>query len=226
MITLIGLGSTLNFAAGMAAIWEQIIPPNAVRLSSNNRVIEVPFSDEFLSSVDETTASSLSNQPERDSMNDAYTPQLEDYHSTSEMTPFGTIELAELLFAGNETTIFAIRDKPNWVIKDQANCNLQNGAIHPLLIDSLTLPGLIRFVSPPALLPFVVPLKLKYITMPIGDWYECMSRNGVARYAIMERMPIGRDEIHADKGFISPPLRSRDDQIIEEISTDSVSIIY
>ena len=216
---------SLRSATGMAAIWQQIVPPNAVRLSENNRVIEYPFGEEFLASVDSTTASFLSNQAERDAMNDAYTPQLDDYYSLSEITPFGAIELAELLVAGAESAVFAIKDKPNLVIKYQANCDLQNGVIHPLLLESHSTPDAVPFVSPPALLPFIVPLKLKFFSMHADDWYNCMSRNGVARYAILERMQIPVDVAATKIGSIGP-LSLSSEKIVDDLPRIEVSRIY
>ena len=170
----------------------QIIPPNAVELSANNRVIEKSFVDEFLETINATIADRLRVQPAIDESNDAFTPQLEESSSVSETTPFGTLRLGELYSSGYESQTFRVQNQSDLLITYYANCDVRNTLpIHPLLVASWAEVESsylrIIFVSPPALLPLDRPIKLTHVSMPKSEWYECMSRNGVVRYMIAKR---------------------------------------
>ena len=191
LITIVGLfSSVLSAVVPLEEILMQMIPQNAVQLSNNYRVIEKEFSVDFLSSIDLTIADRLRLQPAVDAENDAFTPQLEQIFLNTETTPFGTLTLADVIHIGNESLVFTVVNRSDLVIIYQANCDSRNGPVHPLLLAQWASYGdelpRILFVSPPALLPLDRPLKLKQVLMQQSAWYDCMSRNGVVRYMIME----------------------------------------
>jgi hypothetical protein len=184
-----------------------ILPENAVQLADSDRVIEAPFSPEFLSAVDPDYADFLRNLAFRDSENDPYTPQLNNSTKMSEKTPYGELELGDVVRVSNESVLYSIRNRPDLTINYQANCDPANGYVHPL-VDQYWLSShtgisdgsesqRIHFVSPPALLPIFRPWKLERFTMTNRQWYDCMGRNGVVRYAILE---IARASEHATAG--------------------------
>ncbi len=168
-----------------------IVPPNAARLSGNNRVIERQVDETFLSMLDPFFASRLRAQWTLDERNDDFTPQLERKESMSEHTPSGTLVLGDPVHTGYESAVFTVRNRTDLLVKYYVNCRAENGLIHPLLMEKWMTPltgPRIFFVSPPALLPFDRPFKLNQLRLKNREWLECMSRNGVVRYTIMERV--------------------------------------
>jgi hypothetical protein len=144
----------------------------------------------------------LTAQQLEDEENDMYTPRMEvPDASLEEYTRVGMLELGEIIHAGYESVIFATSNRPELLVKYQANCDeLADGKkpIHPLVYDywmmreafMLGLAPEPIFLSPAALLIDILSTmsdqKLLF-KMDSGDFIECVADEGAVRYMVMRK---------------------------------------
>jgi hypothetical protein len=158
----------------------------------SGRVVE-DFSDQFKLKLHPDVAERLAAQSAQDTLNDQFTP-----HSVSiliEKTPFGVMTLGQTIHRGMHSTVYAIKEFPNLLIKYQAHCRDLDTEVHPLLLDAwhtnassaIGVSPIIHFISPPARLCHALVGKCAF-TMSRDDLVDCRDDDGVLRYMIMEKL--------------------------------------
>ena len=150
----------------------------------------------------------ISEQEREDAENDHHTPSVDDKDSQPvpiENTPIGRLELGEVIHRGHASAIFASANRPDMLIKYQANCDeisTGNLVIHPLIYDywmmreasTINIAPEPIFLSPAALLVDIygsdVNRKLLF-EMRTSQWLNCLARDGTVRYMILRRVENG-----------------------------------
>ncbi len=168
-----------------------ILASNPVRVEPwRGRVIQDP---ESFVDLDDDMEMKMVMQSIDDQMSEAFTPQVNGSNTWRERTPHGNIDLLDIIYMGYMSVIAEMPDKPDLLIKYQANCDMVE-APHPLIRDywymneaaSADLGPKALFLSPPALLCEKREGKCAF-TMSDDEFSACRANNGTFRYMIMEK---------------------------------------
>ena len=127
-----------------------------------------------------------------DEHNRAMTPDSHDLWA--QQTDIGLVTLGERLHSGHLSSVYAILQFPEWIIKFQADCSGEVRT-HPLIRDFLFsneahaqgLAPKIHFFSPPSLLCEEKEGKCLF-TISDDEFEFCQDTNGTLRYVIMDRV--------------------------------------
>ena len=168
-----------------------------------HRYIET-YNDECIGNLTDAEQAIIEAQIAFDTINDIYAPIRDDGEDAPyEYTPLGTLEIGQLIHSGDESAIFSIVQRPDLLIKYQANCDeIVPGThyLHPLILDFWYMResffhGLSPepiFLSPPVLFRDMYELvgyrKLVF-DMNVFAAADCALDGGVVRYLIMQRAP-------------------------------------
>jgi len=144
----------------------------------------------------------LTVQQLEDEENDIHTPRIDLVEAPfDEYTPLGMLQLGDIIHAGHESVIFETLNRPELLVKYQANCDgIEDGrkSIHPLVYDywlmreafMLGLAPEPIFLSPAVRLLDVFGMKTNRkfrFNMNAADFVQCLEDEGAVRYMVMRR---------------------------------------
>ena len=188
------------------------------RLRHRRAIDECPES--VMRRLSPTLRMRVMNQLAIDRENDEYTTSLggTDGAVLAEEVPgVGTLVIGPRLAQGRYSTVFAVENRPDLIIKYQANCDSLGKWVHPLLLDywlaqaaaesarragTVNPVALVFFLAPPTGLNTEFNPKTDFRALE-PETAECARNGGTVRFLVMERLDSCFDSV-VKEGLLTP----------------------
>ena len=187
------LAITNSFSASLPPPNKRVRLYDNVPLAETDRVIETfPDEEDFVSRRDPLVGAVLRNVGKVDMENDRYTPVLRG-NMTTELTPWGNIELAGVMARSSRRIVFIVKNVTQFAIMYEHDC-MPEGAwstpVHPLIsrlvytraAGDISGHPKILFISPPA--PFNPSYKTMF-EMSREQFMSCYIGGTTVRYSVI-----------------------------------------
>ena len=197
--------TTTPDAVDIAATWSFPFPVaigvNITGITYRNRLIEQYDLPRVAATYGIDSIRILESQMALDHRHDLFTPSTE-FVELAEYTPFGELEVGELIARSSESTVFTLPGMPDLLIKFQTNCyevlhnhEVGDAVVHPLIFDqwygmeaaaqNLALTPV--FVSPPAPLCPTMTGICNFPGISSFEYQVCQGAGASVRYMLIRK---------------------------------------